>query len=101
LLVALLQGGIGKTVISSWLIHSTSVRQAFTKVVWVTLGQNPNIDHLQRIVYEQLVPNSGWNKELPDDVKAQKLDEAFHGQSVLLVLDDLCEWQFFMCRQSS
>ena len=86
-----LQGGIGKTVVSSWLIHQSSVRQAFKKIVWVTLGQTPNINHLQRIIHEQLVPNTSWDKDSPDDIKKQRLTEAFYGQDVLLVLDDLWE----------
>ena len=54
-------------------------------------GQTPNIDHLQRIVYEQLVSNASWDSDAPKDIKRQRLDEAFRGQDVLLVLDDLCE----------
>ena len=46
---------------------------------------------MQRIIYEQLVPNAGWDPEVPSDIKQQRLDEAFRGQDVLLVLDDLCE----------
>ena len=54
-------------------------------------GQTPNIDHLQRTVYEQLVPHAGWDSDAPKDIKRQRLDEAFYRQDVLLVLDDLCE----------
>eukprot|EP01043_Picozoa_sp_COSAG02_P019539 COSAG02_NODE_945_length_15722_cov_74.792357_9_plen_110_part_00 len=65
-------------------------RQLTCELVLCT-GQTPNIDHLQRIVYEQLVPNAGWDSDAPEDIKRQRLDEAYRGQDILLVLDDLCE----------
>ena len=87
-----MQGGIGKTVISSWLVRQSHVRQTFAKIVWVTLGQTPNIDTLQRVLYEQLVSGGRWDEKAAPDVKTQRMGEAFHGQNVLLVLDDLCEY---------
>ena len=86
-----MQGGIGKTVISSWLVRQSSVRQAFTKILWVTLGQTPNLDHLQRVLYEQLVAGGAWDESTSDVIKTQRMSEAFSGQNVLLILDDLCE----------
>eukprot|EP01052_Picozoa_sp_SAG31_P021338 SAG31_NODE_1645_length_7652_cov_2.069906_3_plen_93_part_00 len=91
-----MQGGIGKTVISSWLVRHNRVRQTFEKIAWVTLGQTPNIDTLQRVLYEQLVaPCGGWDENAAPDVKTQRMGEAFRGQKVLLVLDDLCEYARF------
>ena len=87
-----MQGGIGKTVISSWLVRQSHVRQTFAKIVWITLGQTPNLDNLQGLLYEQLVASGTWSSDWTDEVKTQRLGEAFHGQNVLLVLDDLCEY---------
>ena len=87
-----MQGGIGKTVISSWLVRQSHVRQTFEKIVWITLGQTPNLGNLQGLLYEQLVASGTWSSDWTDEVKTQRLGEAFHGQNVLLVLDDLCEY---------
>ena len=32
-------GGIGKTVVSSWIVRQPTVRKAFDKIAWVALGQ--------------------------------------------------------------
>eukprot|EP01050_Picozoa_sp_SAG11_P013285 SAG11_NODE_1540_length_4722_cov_2.812243_3_plen_1121_part_00 len=82
-------GGIGKTVISSWLVRQHSVRSAFENILWVTLGQTPDVSSLQRVLYDQLSPGDGWDLDAPDEIKTQKLRGAFIGKSVLLVLDDL------------
>eukprot|EP01047_Picozoa_sp_COSAG01_P017246 COSAG01_NODE_909_length_12785_cov_4.201876_6_plen_336_part_00 len=75
--------------IASWVVRQDAVRETFNNIVWVTLGQNPNISHLQRNVYTQLVHGGGWDMDAADDAKITTLDEAFHGKAVLLVLDDL------------
>ncbi len=82
-------GGIGKTVISSWLVRQHSVRSAFEKILWVTLGQTPDVSTLQRVLYDQLRPGDGWDFHAPDEIKVQKLRDAFLGKTVLLILDDL------------
>ena len=37
-------GGIGKTTVSSWIAHQPAVRKSFKIMLWVTLGQTPDID---------------------------------------------------------
>ena len=86
------QGGIGKTVVSSWLVRQSEVRKAFSKIIWVTVGQSPDLDALQRVLYEQLVSGGSWDENLAPDVKTQRMGEAFRGQKVLLVVDDICEY---------
>ena len=81
-----MQGGIGKTVISSWLVRHTRVRRTFEKIVWITLGQTPNLDNLQGLLYEQLVASGTWGSDWTDEAKTQRMGEAFRGQNVLLVL---------------
>eukprot|EP01047_Picozoa_sp_COSAG01_P017741 COSAG01_NODE_946_length_12533_cov_4.570532_2_plen_107_part_00 len=85
-----MQGGIGKTVISSWLVRHDRIRAAFEKIVWVSLGQTPNLNALQGVLYEQLVPGDVWDPDKDDVFKVQSMGAAFRGQNVLLVLDDLC-----------
>ena len=36
-------GGIGKTVVSNWLVRHPTVRQVYSKIAWITLGQTPNM----------------------------------------------------------
>ena len=48
-------GGIGKTVLASALAHEPEVRQAFSDgIYWLTIGQKPNLLHLQNHFLRQL-----------------------------------------------
>ena len=82
------RGGIGKTIISTWLVRQTGVLEAFSKIAWVTPGQTPNIDNLRGVLYEQLT-GGAWDSDWTDEVKVQRLGDAFAKQNILLVLDDL------------
>ena len=44
----------GKTVVSSWLVRQQRVRQQFSKILWVTLGQTPDISEARSALYVQL-----------------------------------------------
>eukprot|EP01047_Picozoa_sp_COSAG01_P043511 COSAG01_NODE_3870_length_5605_cov_4.345260_5_plen_230_part_00 len=96
-LYSICRGGIGKTVISSWLIRQVSVRELFEKIVWVPLGQTPNLSVLQRIVYEQLVDGGIWDMDATEDAKQHRLNEAFRAKTILLVLDDLWDEKHELC----
>ena len=76
-------GGIGKTVVSSWLARQQGVREKFEKVCWVTLGQQPHKDGVQESLYSQLT-HKPWDSDASDDMKMQNLQRAFAGQTVLL-----------------
>ena len=86
-----MQGGIGKTVISTWLVRHDKVRATYDKILWISLGQSPNLRSLQGVLYEQLVPSGVWDPDKDDDAKVQAMGAAFRGQTVLLVLDDICK----------
>ena len=73
---------------SSWLVRQDSIRERFGKIVWISLGQTPNLSVLQRVVYEQLTDGM-WDMDADNEIKMQRLGDAFHGKRVLLVLDDL------------
>ena len=60
----------------------------------ITLGQTPDLDILQRSVYGQLVIGGAWDMDAPKESKEQRLVEAFKGQTVLFVLDDICASPF-------
>jgi hypothetical protein len=82
-------GGIGKTVISSWLVHQREVRKAFDKIAWVSFGQTPNIGSLRKLLYEQLTDSTWSYADAAEDVQHLRLGEAFRGSTVLLVCDDV------------
>jgi hypothetical protein len=76
-------------VISSWLVRQDTVREAFERIVWVRMGQTPDIGNCQRSMYEQLAEGTPWDMDAAADIKFSRLGEAFRGKVVLLVLDDL------------
>ena len=39
---------------SSWLARHENVRKAFGCLAWVSLGQTPDLPHIQQIVLQQL-----------------------------------------------
>jgi hypothetical protein len=83
-------GGIGKTVVSSWLVRQTTVREAFQKIAWVTLGQTPNIDEVQESLFAQLT-SAKWDSDASSDKKKMAMQNAFAQTDVCLVLDDVWE----------
>ena len=48
---------------------------------------------MSSVVYEQLVDNGVWDMDSSDADKQHRLDEAFRGKNVLLVLDDVWDAQ--------
>ena len=83
-------GGIGKTVSAAWLARDEDVRGQFSLVLWVTLGQQPDLSRLQRLIYLQAT-----GKELKADVTPEQAKEiilrSLRGRTVLLILDDCWE----------
>jgi hypothetical protein len=86
-------GGIGKTTISTWLVRQPTVRANYNQVVWATFGQTPNIQKVQSLVYLQLTGSDFATNEMSDDEVLQSLKQAFAEKTVLLVLDDVWEWE--------
>ncbi|KAK3257174.1 hypothetical protein CYMTET_33732 [Cymbomonas tetramitiformis] len=82
-------GGIGKTMLAVALLHDTDVRAAYDVLVWVSVGQDPNLLQLQQSIHIQLT-----GAQLPQHASTPQmvmgaLDDAAQGREVLLVLDDL------------
>ena len=48
------QGGVGKTTIAAALVKDPEIRASFEKIVWVSVGQEPDIRELQESIYGQL-----------------------------------------------
>ena len=84
-------GGIGKTVVSNWLVRNLDVRRKFNKILWVTLGMTPNMSRCQGLLYMQLTGSELMTSDVSAVETAQLLKHTFEGQNVLLVLDDCWE----------
>ena len=81
-------GGAGKTSIATAVARDPSVRARFERVLWVTLGQTPNLTHLQGVLCKQLKDEELTGGVSPEAARAQ-LARAAQGRRVLLLLDDL------------
>ena len=83
----MLQGGLGKTTVSCWLIRQTQIREQFQKIAWITFGQRPNIGSAQSTLHLQLT-GSPLAEDLSSDERKIHLQHAMRKFKVLLVLDD-------------
>jgi hypothetical protein len=81
-------GGVGKTTIAVALVHDFEVRKRFGVIVWVSIGQEPDIIELQSSIHLQLTGNDLESGMSPGK-RVQTLRNAAAGHSVLLVLDDV------------
>jgi len=81
-------GGIGKTVLAIALAHDEEVRRAFPDgIIWVTAGQQPDLESLQGELLEWLT-----DQKVSVENVAQgraKLTEALTDKACLLILDDI------------
>ena len=82
------QGGIGKTVLAIALAQDDEVRRAFADgVFWLTVGQEPDLAALQRLLFEMV---TGRREEfVSTNLGEVALREALGDKSCLLVLDDV------------
>ena len=87
---ALGMGGIGKTVTASWLARDEDVRRHFELVIWVTLGQTPDLDRMRGLIHLQVTGEELAAESTPEQAK-ELITVAMRGRSVLLVLDDIWE----------
>jgi WD40 repeat protein len=83
-------GGYGKTTLAIALCHDDRVMGAFDDgILWVTLGQSPNILGELTKLYEAL---TGDQPDFVDEIQAElKLREKLENRNCLLVIDDV--WQ--------
>jgi NB-ARC domain/WD domain, G-beta repeat/APAF-1 helical domain len=81
-------GGYGKTTLAIALCHDDRVIEAFTDgILWVTLGQSPNVLRDLTKLYEAL---TGDQPDFVDEAQAElKLREKLENRNCLLVIDDV------------
>jgi WD40 repeat protein len=81
-------GGVGKTVLAAAVIQDEQIRARFRDgIVWLTLGQTPDVLTLQRRLLAWVAPD----KEPPNEFPAGRdaLDTALKSRRWLIVLDDV------------
>ena len=64
------QGGVGKTTIAAALVADVEILSSFEKIVWVSVGQEPDFRELQDSIHHQLTKQHfGMTlvKEEPDE----------------------------------
>jgi hypothetical protein len=81
-------GGIGKTTTASWLVRQEVVRNHFDILLWISLGQTPNLDQCQDLMFFQLT-GSKLSSELDKAGKHEAMKQAMEGKAILLCLDDV------------
>ena len=74
-------------------MNDEDIRSSFEKIVWVSIGQEPDIRELQESLYEQIA-----GSVIPPDAKTpslvfKALRDASKGCNMLLVLDDAWDAQ--------
>ena len=81
-------GGVGKTVLAAAVIEDPEIRAAFRDgIVWLTLGQTPDLLTLQRRLLAWVAPDTEPPTEVPAGRDA--LDTALKSRRWLIVLDDV------------
>ena len=83
------QGGVGKTTIAAALMHDESIRGSFEKLVWVTVGQEPDLRELQDSIFFQISGLHFPESVKQDDEAFKAIRDAAKGCKLLLVLDDV------------
>jgi tetratricopeptide (TPR) repeat protein len=82
--------GIGKTVMATAIARDSEIQQAFPDgVLWVTLGQSPNV----KVRQADLCRSLGDPPQTFEDIQQGKarLSELLIDKACLIVLDDVCE----------
>ena len=82
-------GGIGKSVLANALAHHPQVQRAFQDgIYWVTLGQQPRLEELQRQLAIALGGDGQFNNRHEGK---EQLRQLLADRAVLLILDDVWE----------
>jgi hypothetical protein len=77
--------GIGKTCTSAWLCRQELVREHFSCVLWVALGQCPSLDRCQQLLYTQLAGKQ-MASDLEEVARRELINQAMRGKDILLVV---------------
>ena len=78
---------MGKTTIAAALVHDEEIRSVFEKIVWVSVGQEPDIRELQSSLHFQLTGNELQESGKSDREVFKAISDAAADMTTLLVLD--------------
>jgi hypothetical protein len=83
-------GGVGKTMMAVQLMQDPEIGTSFEKLLWISVGQEPDIMTCLRVLHFQLkgshLPASALENER---FAVQAMREACRGVKALIVLDDI------------
>ena len=82
---------MGKTTIAAALVNDAGIRSSFGKIVWVSIGQEPDIRELQESIFVQLTDAALPESANTPALVMAALRSAAKDSSLLLVLDDVWE----------
>jgi hypothetical protein len=86
------QGGAGKTTMAAAVARDSTVRGAFDAIGWVSVGQQPCIMEMQRVLFQQLAGRPmGVKDGATMASQLSDLQAACIGKNWLIVLDDVWE----------
>ena len=84
------QGGAGKTTMAAAFVRDSAVRKGFERIGWVSVGRNPGVMELQRVLFHQLTTETILSKDGANaTTQLQDLRDACVGKRWLVVLDDV------------
>ena len=98
--LAVFQGGVGKTMLTSAVVRDNRVRSAFRVICWLNISQQPEIMPLQERLYVQLSKDTeSMPKKAKSSVEMQlaALKKAAKSKHVLVVLDDIVSLYTCVC----
>ncbi|CAM6037255.1 unnamed protein product [Sphagnum compactum] len=87
------KGGVGKTLLARKVHNSTEVQQHFrnAKIIFLTVGKDPDIRSLYRTLSEKLCPNLVQPNTLSQTDYKDLLYKEFSSRRVLFIVDDVWE----------
>jgi len=84
-------GGIGKTVLANMLAHDDDIYKVFSDgIIWITLGQNPNIIAHQKNILIALGKENPYIEN--EDNGKNQIENYIGKRHILLIVDDV--WHF-------
>ena len=71
-------------------MREEGTRKQYEQIVWITLGQQPNLEKLQSLLMMQCT-DADFEGDPTPEMKQEALKKVMAGKKLLLVLDDLWE----------
>ena len=81
-------GGVGKTTVAIKVVYDDKVRAAFEKILWASVGQDPDVRELLGSLMKQINKQT-LKPDLSDQQALAGVKKAAKGLKCLLVLDDV------------